>query len=345
MVKERSNPRILIVTQNWLGDVLFLTPAIRAIRKKYPSAYVACLTPHRCYFALANNPHINEVIGYNDSASLFSFSSLRVIHRLRSQHFDQAILFHDSKTKAILTRLAGIPERIGYQKLGGKRRPLTRAISKPTLPMHKTKVFLHLLNAIGVPADGMTPDFFPFLKAGEELDALFQSFGLSRQLPYVVVHAGGNWDLKRWPADSFREWMRLFLEKYDFPIVLCGSENEKKLIKKISAGLDPNQVFSVCGQTTLDMLAVLLKHAKLVVSNDSGPIHLAASQGAPLLGIFGPTSPDLTGPLSKGPMKILRKDPGCEIPCYFSSCDTRVCMEWITPEEVFAASQTLLNDK
>ena len=126
------------------------------------------------------------------------------------------------------------------------------------------------------------------------------------------------------------------------PVVLCGSESEKKLVNEIISGFDPTRVFSVCGQTTIDMLAILLKHAKLVVSNDSGPIHLAASQGAPTLGIFGPTSAALTGPISKGPLKILSKDPGCEIPCYFTSCDSRVCMEWTTPREVLEAAGELI---
>jgi len=97
-------------------------------------------------------------------------------------------------------------------------------------------------------------------------------------------------------------------------------------------------VVSLCGKTTLDVLARLLKGAEFLLSNDSGPIHLAASQKTKLIGLFGPTSPVLTGPVSDAPMSILWKDVGCEVPCYYRSCNYRVCMELVTPQEVFQKS-------
>jgi ADP-heptose:LPS heptosyltransferase len=91
-------------------------------------------------------------------------------------------------------------------------------------------------------------------------------------------------------------------------------------------------------------LALLLKEAALLISNDSGPIHLAASQQVSILGLFGPTRPDLTGPIARGRSKILHKQVGCELPCYFRECDYRVCLDWLTPEEVFKEAGILLSE-
>ena len=119
--------------------------------------------------------------------------------------------------------------------------------------------------------------------------------------------------------------------------MVCGTRSEKGLADEIAARFSDGRAVSLSGETSLGELAALLKRARFLVSNDSGPIHLAASQKTKILGLFGPTSRELTGPISDGPVRILSKDVGCRVPCYFHDCDYRVCMELITPEEVFTA--------
>ncbi len=337
-----TSPRILLVNQNWLGDVLFSTPAIRALRKKFPEGFIACLVPERCRQALAQNPYLDEVIVYDERAFLFSWKTLRLVAALRRRRFDKAIFLHRSRTKVRLARWAGIPERWGYASKRGQR-DLTRAVPVPVVKSHKTDFFLKLLEDCGIPADGRTTDFFPKKEAEGELKELFDGLGIALGAPYAVVHAGGNWELKRWPADFFVRWARIFLKKYPWRIILCGTARETALCNSIASSFKNGELVPVCGKTSLDALALLLKNAKILVSNDSGPIHLAASQNTKILGLFGPTSPDETGPVSAAPLKILRKDVGCDVPCYYRSCNYRVCMEWLTPEEVFAATEELLN--
>ena len=125
-------------------------------------------------------------------------------------------------------------------------------------------------------------------------------------------------------------------------VILCGSASEEKIAREIISRVSSPELVSLCGKTSLDTLALLLKTAQLLVSNDSGPIHLAASQGTRIVGLFGPTSAEQTGPVSDAPIKILQKDVGCRVPCYYRACDYRVCMDLLSPEEVFLETQKIL---
>lgn len=336
-------PRILVVNQNWIGDVLFSTPAIRAIRKQFPGSFLASLVPPRCKTLLIHNPYLNEVMVHEDAHSFGgAFLAANLIGKLKAGHFDTAIFFHPSRTKVFLSKAAGISERIGYLGLSGERRFLTRGVPLPDKSLHKTDLFLNLLKEIGVASDGRAPDYFPGEEDERDFVSLCRDVGAEKGEPYVVVHPGGNWALKRWPADFFAEWIRLFLKEYPSRVFLCGTSSEIHLSEQIVSSVGSGRVISLCGKTSLGALALLLKKSRLFLSNDSGPIHLAASQGTKIIGLFGPTSPELTGPLSDGACAIIRKNVGCEVPCYFRSCHYRVCMEWLTPEEVFEKAKELL---
>lgn len=330
---------------NWIGDVLFSTPAIRAIKKRYPKSFLACLVPKRCVNILNNNPYLDEIIVGEDRAPFYAlFKHMRMISALRQRRFDSAIFFHRSKTRVLWAWLAGVRERVGYQD-PGKKRLLTKSCPRPGTEIHKTDYFLRLLEFLGIPADGREPDFYPRKEALPELAELLRGHGILPEDKYIVVHPGGNWDLKRWPSSYFSEWIRLFIKRSNWKVILCGTISEESLCKKILSEVQNPKVISFCGKTSIDTLALLLKNAELLVSNDSGPIHLAASQGTEIIGLFGPTTPALTGPISRGRSLILRKDVGCEIPCYFRSCDHRVCMEWLKPEEVHENTLKFLDQR
>ncbi len=328
--------RILIINQNWMGDVLFSTPAIRAIRKKFPNAFISCLVPERAADVLRHNPRLNEVLIYNERASLVSFMEpLRVFGLLSKRQFDSVFMFHRSRSKSFLCKLAGIRTRIGYERKGQKF--LTQAVPLPPQPLHKTDYFLNLVEAAEIPADGRVPDFEVTQDEIESLDKKLAGKGVARGENFIVIHPGGNWNLKRWPVAHFFRLLELFFKQTPWKAVVCGARSEKGLADEIVARFSDGRAVSLSGETSLGELAALLKRARFLVSNDSGPIHLAASQKTKILGLFGPTSRELTGPISDGPVRILSKDVGCRVPCYFHDCDYRVCMELITPEEVFTA--------
>ena len=333
---------ILIINANWLGDVLFSTPALRAIRRKYPTSNIACLAPPRVSEVLKRNPHLDELILYDDRVSFLSWGECaRVAKVIRQRHFDTAIFFHRSKTKAILLKMAGVPERIGYSA-PGRDRFLTQAVDPPASPAHKIDLFLNLIEQTGIPSDGRHMEFFPDPSAELSLQKLLREQGFNDSEPYAVVHAGGNWELKRWPAENFAKSIRLFSREFGHRIILCGTSAEEGLSREIQSLCCAGELISLCGKTSLDELAVLLKNAEFLLSNDSGPIHLAATQKTKIVGLFGPTSLELTGPSSLAPMRILWQDVGCEVPCYYRACNYRVCMDWLTPEEVLKKAKELM---
>ena len=331
------NKRILIVSANWMGDVLFSTPAMRAIRKKFPESFIACLAPPRVKNILQANPHLNEVILYDDRTPILAFWKIApLVARLRKRNFDTAIFFHNSASKVMMAALSGIPERIGFDA-PGREKNLTNAVLFPEKPLHRIDTYLYLLERAGIPPDGRYMEYSPKLEAEASLRKL-----VPQGQPYAVLHVGGNWGMKRWPIDSFVAWIRLWRKEYGQKIILCGTAPEAALADGVLAHFSKDEVISLCGKTTLDELAFLLKNAELLLSNDSGPIHLAATQKTKIIGVFGPTSPLITGPVSEAPIKILWKDVGCEVPCYYRSCHYRVCMDWLKPEEVFEEARELM---
>ena len=324
--------RTLVVGVNWIGDTLFMTPALRALKQADADGHIACLVPPRVAEVLRHHPAVNELLTYNDRASFWSFGALAAtIAKIKRGKFDRAVLFHRSKTKAWMVRKAGVPESFGFE------------IPEGRAPMHKIDLFLHQAQLAGVSAQGRHMEFFPAPEAAHELEALTVQHDLSLKDRYVVVHAGGNWDLKRWPVLSFVKTIRYYLATLGLRVILCGTSSDQRVCDEIRSHFTEKEVVSLCGKTSLHTLALLLKHAQCLLSNDSGPIHLAASQKTPVLGLFGPTSPELTGPASLGPMKILWKDVGCTIPCYYRSCDHRVCMEKLSVAEVCDGTRELLH--
>jgi lipopolysaccharide heptosyltransferase II len=219
---------------------------------------------------------------------------------------------------------------------------LTHALEPPASPAHKIDAFLYLLSGVGIPAAGRAPELVPTSEERASLEARLSAAGVRPADALAVLHAGGNWALKRWPAGYFVRWIRLLRAKGPWKIVLCGTASEEALAREITGAFADGTVVSLCGGTSLGELAALMRRASLVVSNDSGPLHVAASQRARILGLYGPTSPRETGPVSEGPVRILWKDVGCQVPCYFRDCDHRACLDLLTPEEVFERTEELL---
>lgn len=333
--------RVLVVNANWLGDVLFSTPALRALKISGRAAHLTVMVPPRCADALRGNPHVDEILVAPDRKLWRRPADLlRVAGDLAQGRYDTAIFFKRSRTKALLAGLAGIRERAGYSS-GAFGESLTRPLGLPPRDVHRIDLYLEIAKRLGVEPAGRVPEFHPTDADRSMARELLASRGVGKSQPYVVAHAGGNWDLKRWPAGHFSRWIRLFRARRPWIVVLCGTAAERPLVERLRTEAADTGVVSICGETSLGALAAVLSAAKFLITNDSGPIHLAATQKTPILGLFGPTSPERTGPVSDGRVSIVRRDPGCEIPCYFRSCDHRLCMEAITPEAVLEEAERL----
>lgn len=337
--------RILIVEVNWLGDVLFSTPFIRAVRNNFPNAYIACMTLPGCKEVLEGNPNINEIIIYDEKGACRGLAGkIKFIRKLKGYNFDTAFLLHRSFTRTLLVYLAGIGERIGYYT--AKRALfLTKKPRPPKEDLHRAEFYLNLLKAAGLKTDENGCEFFISQKDSDWASDFLKNNGIKSGHKVIIFNPGGNWIPKRWPKVYFAALGKKILAHFgnDVKILLTGSEKDLPLAEHIRRQTQP-EVIIACAKATLKQTAALFKKADLVVSSDSGPLHIAVSVGAKTVGLFGPTSPGITGPYKADDKKVivLRKDIGCRIPCYEANCGYSGCMAAITPDEVFEAAKKLL---
>lgn len=343
---EKANgfKRILIVEVNWLGDVLFSTAAIKAIKDKYPDSFLACMVVKRCAQLLENNPSVNKVIIFDEKSSHKSFlSRLKFILFLRKEKYDTVFFFHRSFTRALICYLAGIKKRIGYnrKKVGFL---LTDKIEAPDDDLHRAEYYINLVNKAKIEAKDKCYEFFVNSDSVNKLDEMLAKYQITKDMKYIVINPGGNWAPKRWPVENYIKLAKKIHQELNYKIIISGAKKDVDSAQLIKSKMK-DEVIVLAGETDLGELGALLKRASLVISADSGPMHLAVALGTPVVTIFGPTSPEITGPYNaKTKYTILQKDVGCVVPCYDVNCPDNKCMKSITVDEVYNAVERLLND-
>ena len=222
--------------------------------------------------------------------------------------------------------------RVGY--ITDKRKwMLTHPVRMPSLETHRIDFYLGLLKPLNISPHGREVELAVSQQGKNEWRVLKSQTILKEGRKYVVLHPGGNWDLKRWPVEYYAQIIR-HLGSKGICSVVCGTERERDLSEYLlrSSGLNP--VISFCGKTSVASLMALISESSLLISNDSGPLHLAAGLQVPHVGLFGPTTTETTGPVSKGKQRLLQNKIGCVLPCFFQSCHHRICMENLRPLEV-----------
>ncbi len=333
--------RILVVNVNWLGDVVFSLPIFKALKTAYPNASITCLAVPRVKEVLESNPYIDHIVIYDEEGNNRSlFGKIKLIARLRCLKFDAAFLLHRSFTRALLIFLAGIPQRVGYDT---KKRGflLTHRVDPLPKGYHRWEVYRHVVESYGIRVNGHPGELQVDSRAGEEVGRLLEKEGIRPDDFLIVINAGGNWDLKRWPKENFTVLIDRLIREFNAKVILSGGLKDRGLVGEIAAAGEISTIVWA-GQTSLKQLLALLKKAHLVISADSGPLHLAAGLGTPVIGLFGPTRPEITGPRPQGPSIVIQKDVGCNRePCYYLSCPDNVCMKSITVDEVMDAVRQL----
>ena len=333
--------RILIVNVNWVGDVLFSTPFIKAIREAYPESYIAALIHPRTKEVLEGNPRLNELIIYDEE---FRHKSLlgkfRLINHLKKKHFDTAFILHRSFTKAFIIYMAGIKERVGYAT---KNRSLflTKAVSEPAGEIHKVEYFLNLARALGIKPGDNSYEYFVSDSDKERIKNFLENNGVRDKDIVVVLCPGGNWDPKRWPKNNYAKLADILTERFNARIVIAGAKKDVNLAQDIRSKMKHPPVIAA-GKTTLKDLGALFGRANLVVANDTGPMHMAVVMKAKTIALFGPTSAGITGPYGRGYYRVVRSHPECDVPCYDNKCQENLCMEAIKVEDVAQAAEEML---
>lgn len=316
---------------NWIGDAVMSLPALRAIRGIFPHAEVAVLAKPWVADVYAHEGAIDRVLPYTGTRR-------EIATRLRAERFDAAILLQNAFDAALVTWMAGIPIRIGYNR-DARGLLLTHAIPVPEpgeIPRHERFYYLELLRRAGL------MERFPVCDA-IRLDGIEDAraagcahvarLGIEGQVIGVSPGAAFG-SAKRWPADRFAAVAR------EFPrVLLFGSAAERELCESIAATV-PGAV-NLAGQTTLREFIDLAAACTLFLTNDSGAMHIASALGVPTVTVFGATDDTTTGPTGDL-ARVVREHAECS-PCLLRECpiDHR-CMTRVTPERVSAVAHELL---
>jgi lipopolysaccharide heptosyltransferase II len=317
--------RILIRSSNWLGDAVMSVPAVRAIKNGRPDAQITIAAPAKIAPMWKLVPEVDAII------PLSSPSLLRSVRDIRTRaHFDTAILFPNSLRVALECWLAGIPRRVGYR--GHWRRWLLNQTvpeaRKAGPPEHHSVRFLRISRACGVETSNSelrTP-------MNREQASDIQITVADRPLKIGLCPGAEYGPAKRWLPDRFVEAAAKINTQSSTQWILFGTKNDAAIGNQIAAAIGDRCVNRI-GQTTLDELIDEIRGCRLLLTNDTGTMHLAALLGVPVVAIFGSTEPSLTGPLGNG-HTILRHHVEC-CPCFRRECpiDFR-CMKAVGAQEV-----------
>ena len=292
---------ILLVRLRLIGDVVFTTPAIRALRRHYPDAHITYIVEEDAAAVVRGNPHLDEVIVVKSPRARGRLlSDLALIRKLRRARFDLAIDFHGGPRASLMTWLSGAPRRIGYEVVGRSwmyttQVPRPRALRPRHSVVSQWDVLLPL--GIGPPdpeRDGteMPEDTAAAAWVAQRLAAA----GVGSDNPIVVVHVSAGNPFRRWPSASFVELVsRLAATDARRRIILTSGPSDAAAAARIAdearAGLEPSQRAGVveCGEFTLAELRALASRAAVYVGGDSGPMHIAGTTDVPIVGLYGPT--------------------------------------------------------
>ena len=361
--------KILIRCPNWIGDVMLSIPSISLVREVFPSAHISILIKSNLSPLLEGNPDIHEIISFNPDLMSVS-EKLKFYRGLKDKKFDLAILLTNSFESAFSVYIAGIKNRVGYNK-DMRGIFLTEKIPMPSRKyprMHQADFYLTLIKAVckmtsivtlseakgleGLRFFGLRPqnDITCDLKLAtfyipEDIQNVVNKFweekGLSKKSPVIGMNIGASYgSAKRWMPERFAEFGDMIYSELKGEVILFGGSEDFNIEAEIK-GRMKNKALSMVGKTTLKSLAALIKRCHLFITNDSGPMHIAAAVGTPIAAIFGSTDPNETAPLCDK-YKIVRKLVDCS-PCWKRECPTEhKCMDLIEVSDVMDAVKEML---
>jgi len=340
----RPPQRILLVNFAHIGDVLMTTPAIAAIRAAHPGAHIAMLVGPWCESVVSHHPSLDEVLVQRPSwwdreqgsRYLAPRAFLQLVQALREGRFDAVVNFKSFFQENLACALAGIPQRIGYGLYGGGFLHTTCVPFRWSA--HTVEQHLVLAAALGGRSDGHSVEIFPTEEDTRKVEDWLS--GAAR--PLFALHLGAGAPSKRWPIERFAQLARILGERLDAHILLVGGRDDAPLAVRFLEHASAAPLDAV-GMFTMPQLAVLLRHCRAFVGNDSGPAHVAAAVGIPTVTVFSGTNDvDVWRPWGRS-VATLQERPECA-PCGLSTCkrDDHACMTNIEAARVFAALEELL---
>jgi len=345
----RMNPRILIRTPNHLGDCIMAIPMIAETREAYPGSHVTVLTPEHLSPIFYQNPGIDDILpipkGYvHGLKSVFKIKDI-----ISEQSFDIGYILPPSFGAASAFKLGGVKERIGYIA-DGRRLLLTRPLPLP-VPInadHRSGIYFDLLRrGAGVSLEYVKPKLFLDENDTASGIKILEGHNVGENDRYIIIAFRAVAESRRWGTDNYTALIETILSRYDLKVILIGSKEDADEGNNIIAAIDNDKVINLAGKTSLRELAAICSRSSLFIGNDSGPAHLVAAVGVPIIVISGADDPKETSPLASTKKLLIASYLEC-ISCVKNKCPLKGdefmrCMKEITQADVLAEVDELLS--
>ncbi|MCL5062186.1 MAG: lipopolysaccharide heptosyltransferase I [Nitrospirae bacterium] len=327
--------KILIIKPSSLGDVVHSLPFLHAVKDAFPAAEIHWVIAKGLEGLLENHPMVKRLWIINkdqwknlkkikETASEFR----NLFKELEDESYDMVIDLQGLLRSGLLTYATRAPIRIGFKEAReGSALFYTHKI-KGGREIHAVDRYLKIASAIGCEIEGVCFPM-PLIKESENVKKLKKGVG-----DYAVIVPGARWKTKRWSSERFGELASML----DIKTVIVGSASDADIARAIETKSDGNAL-SMSGKTDIKELIFIIRGARYVITNDSGPMHIAAAFDIPVVAIFGPTNPVRTGPYGKNNI-IVKSDIECA-PCYKKNCKSVKCMDDVSVEEVYGAVMSI----
>jgi lipopolysaccharide heptosyltransferase II len=354
--------KILIINPFGIGDVLFTTPAIKAIKDRYPDSFIGYWSNLRVKPILESNPQINKVFAlsrgdlkkfYQESFFKGAWSAIKLVCQIKKERFDICLDFSLDHRYSLLAKIIGIRQRIGFN-YKDRGRFLTKRIDLTGYQQkHVVEYYLELLKFLNISAQNKSLCLAVLPESELKAKNILAAAGIEEVdcVIGIAPGAGGSWGkdaiYKHWPALKFAQLADKVAAAFKAKIIILGDESERKIAEVIVHAMR-NKPINFIGKTSLDILPAVIKNCNLLITNDGGPMHMAVALGVKSVSVFGPVSEIVYGPHPPSDQHVVLKgDMDCR-PCYknfrMPVCDRdRECLKQVSVDAVFDAVARLLN--
>lgn len=342
---------ILIVKTSAIGDVIHTLPSLNTLRKAYPQARIDWLVEEAAADLIVGHPALHQVLvarrkswlrRLQSGGRLAALKEIRsFVRELREIEYDLLLDFQGLLKSSIWVALARAKRKVGFGR-GMEHAEcsylfLNERIPPVDMDRHAVERELLLLEAIGIRTDKVEFDLPITDEDRRKAETLLEEQGLSGRA-LVAINPMTTWPTKHWESERFAQVADALAEK-GLGIVMTGGPGDEAALDAICSMMQ-HKAPNLAGRTSLRELAALFQYAHAVITTDTGPMHLAAAVGVPVVALFGPTAPWRTGPYGQR-HKALRADLPCS-PCLKKQCSTRECMKKITTEQIVAAVDPIM---
>jgi heptosyltransferase-2 len=341
MLKEQPR-NILLRAPNWIGDAVMCEPALRGLRSLFPEAEVTMLAKPAVAELFRAAPELSRVLVYEDRGTHAGLSGKWALAGLLRRHgFDLAVLFQNAFESAFIAWLAGIRERYGYAT-DGRVFFLTNPVAVPAHrhSVHQVEYYWNLLKPLGLSGRAPLPTLYVTAEEGDAVDARLAAIERGASDVVIGINPGSTYGrAKRWSPERFAEVAQRLAEQVErdegraVVVAILGAKGEESLGQDIASRIKARSVV-LSGATTIRELMAVVKRCRILITNDTGPMHVAAAFGVPVVAVFGPTDSRTTAPYGQS-RSVVREAVDCA-PCLLRECpiDHR-CMTRISADRVY----------